>query len=129
MASFLVKISLALLAVGLVTFGVAARASASDDLRGESNLVHRVVRSPQQQQPHGLANFPPPQFPFANPEIVSQDTQRDRNGFAQTTIYKYPNGMGSSAVSTSYSGTAQITGSLPAVLLGAVALVLWKLFH
>ncbi|XP_053676574.1 uncharacterized protein LOC128726772 isoform X2 [Anopheles nili] len=103
-------------------------AAIDDDLRENLNRgsLVRVVRSPQ--QPHGFPNFPPPQFPFANPEIVSQDTQRDKNGFAQTTIYKYPNGMGSSSVSTSYSGSSTrpyATWSM----VGVVALLLLKLLQ
>ncbi|XP_050093178.1 uncharacterized protein LOC126576107 isoform X2 [Anopheles aquasalis] len=95
--------------------------------RGHEQLS-RVARSPQ--QPQSFPNFPPPQFPFGNPEIVSQDTQRDKNGFAQTTIYKYPNGMGSSSVSTSYSGSSKMTSTASgALLLGAAIAVCGKLLH
>ncbi|XP_049546521.1 uncharacterized protein LOC125957700 [Anopheles darlingi] len=120
-----------LLVVALMVFGVDSRASSSADLlrsdadRGQE--ASRVARSPQQQQ--GFPNFPPPQFPFGNPEIVSQDTQRDKNGFAQTTIYKYPNGMGSSSVSTSYSGSPKMTSTSGALVLGAALAVCWKLLH
>ncbi|XP_053666043.1 uncharacterized protein LOC128715185 [Anopheles marshallii] len=124
MASFLVKCSLLLVSVSMVI----ALTSAADDLPTNVNRgsLVRVARNPQ--QPQGFPNFPPPQFPFGNPEIVSQDTQRDKNGFAQTTIYKYPNGMGSSSVSTSYSGSAKLIG-VTWSMMGAIAIVLLKMVY
>uniref|UniRef100_A0A182RDW6 Uncharacterized protein n=1 Tax=Anopheles funestus TaxID=62324 RepID=A0A182RDW6_ANOFN len=65
---------------------------------------------------------------LGNPEIVSQDTQRDKNGFAQTTIYKYPNGMGSSSVSTSYSGSSKLN-AITWSMLGAITILLLKLVY
>ncbi|XP_035785515.1 uncharacterized protein LOC118463192 [Anopheles albimanus] len=136
MASCLVKFAYPLLLlVALMALGVDCRASSSssssaDHLPSDADRdqqVSRVARSPQ--QPQGFPNFPPPQFPFGNPEIVSQDTQSDKNGFAQTTIYKYPNGMGSSSVSTSYSGSSRMTSTGGALLLGAAFAVCWKLLH
>ncbi|XP_050075906.1 uncharacterized protein LOC126563317 [Anopheles maculipalpis] len=122
MASFLVKCSLLLASVSMVV----ALSNAADELPSNINRgsLVRAARSPQ--QPQGFPNFPPPQFPFANPEIVSQDTQRDKNGFAQTTIYKYPNGMGSSSVSTSYSGSSKLNGVTWSMLMGAIGLLLLK---
>uniref|UniRef100_A0A182WLQ6 Transmembrane protein n=1 Tax=Anopheles minimus TaxID=112268 RepID=A0A182WLQ6_9DIPT len=124
MASFSVKCSLLLVSVSMVI----ALTSAADDLPSDINRgsLVRVARNPQ--QPQGFPNFPPPQFPFANPEIVSQDTQRDKNGFAQTTIYKYPNGMGSSSVSTSYSGSSKLNG-VTCTMMGAIAILLLKMVY
>uniref|UniRef100_A0A182N963 Uncharacterized protein n=1 Tax=Anopheles dirus TaxID=7168 RepID=A0A182N963_9DIPT len=127
MASFLVRYSLLLVSVSVV---VALTGAAGDgDLQRDSNRgsLLRVARSPQ--QPQGFPNFPPPQFPFANPEIVSQDTQQHKNGQTQTTIYKLPGGMGSSSYSTSYSGAPKLTWSFASSIVGAFALMLLKLAY
>ncbi|XP_049290859.1 uncharacterized protein LOC125767928 [Anopheles funestus] len=124
MASFSTKCALLPVCVSLII----ALTSAADDLPSDINRgsLVRVARNPQ--QPQGFPNFPPPQFPFGNPEIVSQDTQRDKNGFAQTTIYKYPNGMGSSSVSTSYSGSSKLN-AITWSMLGAITILLLKLVY
>uniref|UniRef100_A0A182QYZ4 Transmembrane protein n=1 Tax=Anopheles farauti TaxID=69004 RepID=A0A182QYZ4_9DIPT len=127
MVSCLGKCSLLLVSVSML-FALTNAAGDDGDLQRDINRgsLMRVARSAQ--QPQGFPNFPPPQFPFANPEIVSQDTQEHKNGFTQTTIYKYPNGMGSSSVSTSYSGSPKQTGFTWSIV-GAIALMLLKLAY
>uniref|UniRef100_A0AAG5D6E6 Secreted protein n=1 Tax=Anopheles atroparvus TaxID=41427 RepID=A0AAG5D6E6_ANOAO len=123
MASFVVQNSLLL--VVLIAFVATCATGDQQGAVNRGNLA-RVARSPQQQQ--GFPNFPPPQFPFGNPEIVSQDTQGDKNNFAQTTIYKYPNGVGSSSVSTSRSGSSKMT-RVSWSMAAVIALVVLKLFN
>uniref|UniRef100_A0A182LRW2 Uncharacterized protein n=1 Tax=Anopheles culicifacies TaxID=139723 RepID=A0A182LRW2_9DIPT len=124
MASVLVKCSLLLASVSMVI----ALTGYGDDRSGDINRgsLMRMARSPQ--QPQGFPNFPPVQFPFGNPEIVSQDTQRYKNGFAQTTIYQYPNGKGSSSVSTSYSGSSKLHGTTWS-MMGAIVILLLKMVY
>uniref|UniRef100_A0A0E4G8B7 Uncharacterized protein n=1 Tax=Anopheles gambiae TaxID=7165 RepID=A0A0E4G8B7_ANOGA len=128
MASFSVQYSLLLVSVLAVI--ALTSAAAIDDLQpseiNRGSLV-RIARSPQ--QPQGFPNFPPPQFPFGNPEIVSQDTQQNKNGYAQTTIYKFPNGMGSSSVSTSHSGSSKLSGVTWSMLGAGITLLLLKMLY
>ncbi|XP_062550727.1 uncharacterized protein LOC134215588 [Armigeres subalbatus] len=76
--------------------------------RGNAALVavHRAVRSPQQNNFPSFPNMPPPGFDASH--IVSQNTDVNKNGFAQTTIYKSENGMGSSSTSYSQSGASLV---------------------
>ncbi|EDS40052.1 conserved hypothetical protein [Culex quinquefasciatus] len=90
-------------------------------------LSARLPRSAQQTNLPGFPNFVPPGFDNSN--IVSQHTDSNKNGFAQTTIYKSDNGMGSSSVSVAKSGstTVQLSFSCLIVLLAAVPQLL-KMF-
>ncbi|XP_058124202.1 uncharacterized protein LOC131265879 [Anopheles coustani] len=121
MASFLVQSSVLLLVVLMAFDSTCATGSEQGDFN-RGNLV-RVARNPQQQP---FPNFP--QLPFGNPEIVSQDTQNNKNGFTQTTIYKFPNGMGASSVSTSHSGSSKMTGAAWSMVT-LIAAVVMKQFY
>ncbi|XP_058463475.1 uncharacterized protein LOC131437863 [Malaya genurostris] len=82
--------------------------------------LSRVRRNPQQIQMPGFPNFAPPGFDSSH--VVSQDTDRNKNGFVQTTIYKSENGYGSSSVSVSRSG-ATMMGTSFSYMLTVLALL------
>ncbi|XP_001660297.2 uncharacterized protein LOC5572227 [Aedes aegypti] len=100
-----------------VTFLAAISAGNVDVNRGNVALetVHRAVRSPQQNNFQGFPNFAPPGFDASH--IVSQNTDVSKDGYAQTTIYKSENGMGSSSTSFSKSGATRVFSSCFTVAL------------
>ncbi|XP_058833076.1 uncharacterized protein LOC131690979 [Topomyia yanbarensis] len=83
--------------------------------------LSRVRRNPQQNNMPGFPNFAPPGFDSSH--IVSQDTDRNKNSFAQSTIYKSENGYGSSSISVSRSGTTSIKASFISCLLVVFSLL------
>ncbi|XP_065075312.1 uncharacterized protein LOC135699052 [Ochlerotatus camptorhynchus] len=82
-------------------------------------VVRRVARSPQQTNFPGFSNIAPPGFDVS--QIVSQNTDVSKNGYAQSTIYKSENGMGSS--STSFSSSQPRSGAASMTLFSSFAMV------
>ncbi|XP_055626768.1 uncharacterized protein LOC129768855 [Toxorhynchites rutilus septentrionalis] len=80
--------------------------------------LSRIQRSPQQPNVGEFPNFVPPSFD--NSQIVSQQTDRNKNGYAQTTIYRGENGYGASSVSVSKSGATSAAMSFRFLLILAI---------
>ncbi|XP_055611542.1 uncharacterized protein LOC129758118 [Uranotaenia lowii] len=89
------------------------------------NVASELVRDRRSPQDQIFPNFPNmPALPgFDQSNVVSQHTDSNKNGFAQTTIYKSNNGGGSSSVSFSKSGGTGSTLNLSAAIIAVFAVI------
>ncbi|XP_053688829.1 uncharacterized protein LOC128738038 [Sabethes cyaneus] len=90
--------------------GVIAAADVTLNRGNVATELLRARRSPQQNGMPTFPNFAPPGFDSSH--IVSQNTDSNKNGFAQSTIYKSENGYGSSSISIAKSGGSTINTSI-----------------
>ncbi|XP_055537387.1 uncharacterized protein LOC129725492 [Wyeomyia smithii] len=105
--------------------GVGVIAVADESPLNKGNVATELLRVHRTPQEYGMPTFPnfaPPGFDSSH--IVSQNTDNNKNSFAQSTIYKSENGYGSSSISIAKSGGSAMNMSITSLLVLSIVSII-----